>query len=294
MEKPSSQPASRRNTPKGTKNTLEQVRPRKMTRGEKKIAREIACHMSRIKKSNKKDNFRREMALLSMTTEFKFYGDIIIQPRDEAIRTAIESSKSDLNYLHKVFFVDGACFTGGKGRKRSPDIRKALGAAVVYMSSGVTRVWEERLFHPPKGGGYLQAELTAVAEGLAIAVLEILRAKDQDILGSKGALTESKVTIFTDCQGALQRIIKLREAVSTEQRLRGNPIVRKLITRSQYLNSLGVKVELCWVPGHSHVEGNERAHVAARVAASPDLGICLDEGLQMIEYSLLRHVKEHS
>lgn len=100
---------------------------------------------ARIKKANKKANFRREMALLSAITKFRFYGDMIIQPRDDAILTATKSSKSNLNHQHGVFFVDGPYFIQVKGTHGTLDTGKAPGAAVVYMSSGVAQVWEERL-----------------------------------------------------------------------------------------------------------------------------------------------------
>jgi ribonuclease HI len=72
--------------------------------------------------------------------------------------------------------------------------------------------------------------------------------------------------------------------VLTEHRLRHDPVVRKLVTRSQYLRGYGVEVELRWVPGHSLIEGNVRADAAARYARmNSDLGVAVDEGLRLIE-----------
>jgi len=53
---------------KAIKNILERVYPRKIKPSEKKIAREIACHMSHIKKVNTKANFHKEIALLNAIT----------------------------------------------------------------------------------------------------------------------------------------------------------------------------------------------------------------------------------
>jgi hypothetical protein len=58
------------------------------------------------------------------------------------------------------------------------------------------------------------------------------------------------------------------------QRLYSEPTLRKLITRSQYLRRLGIKLELRWVPRHSRIKGNERADA--------DRFVSLDEGLQLI------------
>jgi len=102
-----------------------------------------------------------------------------------------------------VFFVDGSSFARVKGRQFASDLGKASGAAVVYMSSGV---WEERFFALPKGGNYLKAELAAIAEGLAIAVPEMIRGNDRNKSSSEETWTKPKVTIFTDCQNALRRI----------------------------------------------------------------------------------------
>ncbi|KAK1763575.1 hypothetical protein QBC33DRAFT_241373 [Phialemonium atrogriseum] len=56
------------------------------------------------------------MALLNATTKFRFYSDMIVQPRDDAILTATKNSKPNLNHQSRV---------------RAPDMGKASGVAVV-------------------------------------------------------------------------------------------------------------------------------------------------------------------
>ncbi|KAH8743751.1 hypothetical protein F5883DRAFT_440660 [Diaporthe sp. PMI_573] len=100
----------------------------------------------------------------------------------------------------------------------------------------------------------------------------------------------SQVIIFTDCQEAMSRVDGLRHISPTDQWLRGDPILRKLVARSQYFCGVGVEVEIRWVPGHSGVEGNVHADAAARSAAwrCPGIaeGVYLDEGLRIIELQL--------
>ena len=146
-----------------------------------------------------------------------------------------------------VFFVDGA---SSKGKATG-----AAGAAVIFFSD-TAQVWEKRLFILPGDIGFLKAELHAIAEGLAIAVTDVIRAGNQDVPGSKGNLPKPKVTIFSDCQYALGSLARLSRVASTEKQVRRNPCLRKLITRSQYLYGLGTDVRLRWVPGHSDVKGN--------------------------------------
>lgn len=117
----------------------------------------------------------------------------------------------------------------------------ASGAAIVCKSPGNEQVWEERYFVLPNGPNSLVAKLTAIAEGMVVAASGILSPKDQNISDPRRTLTKPKVIVFTACQNALSRINKLRKGVLTKQ-LRGDPIVLKLITRSQYLRNHEVGV----------------------------------------------------
>lgn len=258
----------------------------KPSRRERAIGRETAVCISRIAKENKIANLRRELALLHATAELRFHGQIIVEPREDATRTAANTRDSTApdGSRQLVFFVDGSRFTNvkDKRKRKAPASGKAAGAAVVYQTD--VKTWEERTFNFADGHNSKGTEMAAIAEGLAVALSQVLLL-DRDQSKSIG-----RVIIFTDCQAAMFRIERFRCTSLAEGRLRSDPIVRKLVTRSQYLRGLGVAVEIRWVPAHSGVEGNVRADAAARSAAwrLPGIaeGVYLDEGLQMIELGL--------
>lgn len=234
----------------------------KMTRSERKIARELASHIAQLKRTNKRANYCREIKLLETSDTFQFYGNVIIQSKEDAQLVAKNAIGPETRQKQeRAFFVDAACFRG-----------KASGAGVVFLSSGGGEYWEERYYALSKGISSLEAEFIAVAEGLATAVAQLETSP------------MPKVMIFTDCQDALYRIHRLRKLEFTGKALGDRPVIRKLVTRSQYLHRHGVEIELHWVPGHARVEGNRRAHAAAQEAATtPNLGVSLDEGLLLME-----------
>lgn len=259
----------------------------KQSRRERAIGRETALHISRIARENKIANLRRELALLYATAELRFHGQIIIEAREDAIRTAAATTMKSTapgGSQQLVFFVDGSRFTNvkDKRKRKAPASGKAAGAAVVYQTD--VKTWEERTFNFSDGHKSKSTEMAAIAEGLAIALTQVL------LLDIDQRKSIGRVIIFTDCQAAMFRMEKFRCNSLAERRLRSDPIVRKLVTRSQYLRGLGVEVEIRWVPAHSGVEGNVRADFAARSAAwrLPGIaeGVYLDEGLRMIELGL--------
>lgn len=249
------------------------------------MGQQTADHIGSIAKENKKANLRRELALLRATADLRFHGQIIIESREDAILTATTTRNSEPGDESRqlVFFVDGSRFTNIKDKRnrKAPKSGKAAGAAVVYQR--LDEEWEERAFCFADGLKSKITEMAAIAEGLAIALSQIL-------LSSNGQRMEkAKVVIFADCQAAIHHVNKFQRTSPSEGRVYNDPIVRKLVTRSQYLRSLGVEIEIRWVPGHSGVEGNIRADAAARSAAwrCPGIanGVYLDEGLRIIELS---------
>jgi ribonuclease HI len=79
--------------------------------------------------------------------------------------------------------------------------------------------------------------------------------------------TTSTVVIFTDCQAALSELQKLQNVSYTEKQLEGNAVARRIITTSQYLQRVGVHLEIRWIPGHAGIQGNCYADTAARAMA---------------------------
>ncbi|KAL1872064.1 hypothetical protein Daus18300_004433 [Diaporthe australafricana] len=257
----------------------------------RKLARSAQRQENLARKATRKANYHNELALLRAVTagsDLHFCGEIIIQSREAGILAATDASGSAFNPSHRVFFASGVSipgrvrYTQEDGACQKTGMRSA-GAAVVYRRrpGADNHIWQRNLF----GLGVtaenrsIEAGLLAVAECLAIAATEMARAKDQ--------ATSRKVTIFTDCRAAMDKIDKFRHVGLTEQQLRGIPIRRKLITRSQYLSRhLGVDVELRWVPRHSGAEGSRNAEAAAQKAAMTveprKGGDSLDKGLQAL------------
>lgn len=260
-------------------------------RSERAIAASLRQHMSDIAETNRKANSRRELALLRSTPELRFAGDVITQPRDDAILAAREAAsrpRPECAEKELVFYVDGSSFY--KPGKRNA--KRCAGAAVVFPADD-GQVWQERVFPLPRETDAFGAEMTAIAEGLAVALSQTLT--------QPGGIR--KVAVFSDCPGALVRLNELRQRTFSEECLRSelpvNSVLRKLITRSQYFRRLGISVELRWVPAHSGVEGNVRADRAARNAAQDDRagpgltkGVYLDEALHLIELEVTGKGKE--
>ena len=259
----------------------------KLSRSERAMGQTTADHISSTAKQNKKANHQRELALLEATPDLRFHGKIIIESREDAIATAIASKNSEPadETQQLVFFVGGSRFTNikDKRKRKAPSSRKATGAAVVYQTR--EQEWEQRVFCLPDGFKSKMTEMAAIAEGLAIALSQIL------LICNGQHKDKAKVVIFSDCQAAMTHVDTFQRTSPGEGRLHGDPIVRKLVTRSQYLRSLGVEVEIRWVPSHSGVMGNIRADAAARSAAwrTPGIaeGVYLDEGLRMIELGIV-------
>ncbi|KAL6794881.1 hypothetical protein GGI42DRAFT_332533 [Trichoderma sp. SZMC 28013] len=147
-----------------------------------------------------------------------------------------------------------------------------------------------------RGPDTVFTELAAVAYALTIAMAERALYLDDNKRHSNGKAKWSKVTIFSDCISALQKICKLQEGAIAiaDARLICDPLLRQIMTMSQYFHFNGVQVELRWVSGHSGVEGNCLADTAARYAANHQgIGMLLPEGLNWDTEPLSNHMKTH-
>lgn len=239
----------------------------------KRAERLSAKANNRNRKAHLKANLLGDKALLSVTDDLRFFGDVIIESRDDAIAAAKLSDQGP----HKLhLFVDGSTFYG--------EHDKGSGAAVVYKSSADPKGWVETIFHIPGARIAWQAEEFAIAEALAVAVPWAIRAKDRSELQIEVIHETLSLVIFTDCERALWKLVKHKGVAFPRSQLQGNAVYRKIVTRSQYLGNLGVQVQLRWIPGHTNIMGNERAHQRARYAAKHrKLNMVRDEGLELIE-----------
>ena len=92
------------------------------------------------------------------------------------------------------------------------------------------------------------AELTAILKALEILMLH----PEQRFKQPK---------IFTDCQAAILSI--------KETRLQsGQRVLQKIWKTAAWLHQQGTTVVIQWAPAHEGIEGNERAHNAARLSTA--------------------------
>jgi ribonuclease HI len=246
------------------------------------VLRAITCQITTM--INQKANYRMERALWNATSELQFCGDVTIEESPgDAIATVTDiSSKSSTDSQHIVIFVDGSL---AHKSDDTPDSIAHLGAAVVYKFSEDGQDWQKRqYFTTSNKRDSVLAELFAIAQGLAVATELIMRLRRQNGCEAGGMATNYRVTIFSDCQSALWQVKNLRKKPVAKSQMCSDPIISKIITRSQRLRQVGVHLELRWVPGHSKVEGNVVADRAAYLAAkTPDTNVSIDEGLRLIE-----------
>ncbi|KAL6890653.1 hypothetical protein GGI43DRAFT_415394 [Trichoderma evansii] len=247
-----------------------------------------------VKKSRKKASVQIEAALFAATSIPCFYGNLTIQPKEEAILKAMEMSHHKEGQL--AFFTDGAVHIRkskqdtvhrisskqAQCQSRDPPLRRnmiKLATTIAYKATE-NNEWIVKAFTvPPRGRHYyLEAEMAGVAGALAIAISSIKISK------KKPSITSHKVVILTDCLAAIHQLQKLQEHTPKRQ-FQDNALACKLITRSQYLHDLGVTLEVHWIPGHHPaIPGNLRADTEARRTAKSGMNVyeweLIEVGLQ--------------
>ena len=179
----------------------------------------------------------------------KFKADIIIRCKKKALEEARKLQAG------LVLWTDGSKLDQGQV------------AAAVCWEDNPTGRWREKSEYLGKNKEIVDAELWAILEALDIA--------NTSAIGS-----EVPVTIFCDSQKALNAIAH----PSTCQEYR---FLRDLIyKRTETLHRNGHHIKLIWVPGHSEILGNEKAHVVARKRA--------EKGGKLIErWSSLAYCRYH-
>lgn len=136
--------------------------------------------------------------------------------------------------------------------------------------------------------------MSGIAGALGMAISDILVGSNCYNRDDEQAPWESasRVVILTDCQAALFELQRLQHVSYTEKQLQGNSIARRIITRSQYLQRLGVQLEIRWVPGHAGVQGNHYANTAARAMARSGANCKEEETIQLITHDEPQNERE--
>ena len=179
----------------------------------------------------------------------KFNADVIVRCKKKALE---EARKTQVGL---VLWTDGSKLDQGQV------------AAAVCWEDNFTGCWKEKSEYLGKNKKIGDAELWAILMAL-------------DIASKMGIGCDIPVMIFCDSQKALNTIV--RPSIYHEYRF-----VRDLIyKRIEELQSNGHPIKLLWVPGHSGILGNEKAHIVARNRA--------EKGGKLIErWSSLAYIRKN-
>ncbi len=157
-----------------------------------------------------------------------FPGVICMPERQEALDEAAKQRPGT------TLWSDGSRLQSGR-----------VGAGVAYQAlPGAS--WEHLEIPMGVGKEAYDAELTGVTSALEWAIKRQF---------------QGPIHVFLDSQAAINRLREAYAGGGQEEALRAHSAARKLAERGQL-------VTIHWVPGHSHVPGNEQADQAARSAAS--------------------------
>ncbi|CAK44373.1 hypothetical protein AnigIFM59636_005666 [Aspergillus niger] len=191
---------------------------------------------------NQKKKQKQQQQLLPPPTiriqDDRFDRVLLIKPRQEALNYAKEVTETSPDDYH-VFWVDGST----AANEAAPS-----GVAVIHGHSGRDA---DELYCVDEIRISQLAELFAIGAGLRAAVRQLGRLQ----------VSGHVVQFFTDCQAAMEM---LRPGAKRLSPLAGR-LVRLVDALSHRLCSMGVKVELHWVPGHQCVLGHKRADLLSRV-----------------------------
>jgi hypothetical protein len=232
----------------------------------KQLAREHKKHIATLRRTCPAASRQVEEALFTAAPDYlRFCGQLIIEPREEAIATGKDLSLPREGQF--VFFTDGGCH---RFPERPPHKQMKLGAGVAHRTRE-SGEWSVVAFsvHCGRMPYYLEAEMAGIAGALGIALSSI---------SEHGTTLSQKVVVLTDCQSAIFKLKELQDSSRTRAQLQGWVVARKLVTRSQYLGQLGIPVEIRWLPSrHIIVGGNRLAHSGARAAAKGTITVVPEE-----------------
>ena len=187
---------------------------------------------------------------IDRTSEVETYSTTSIPPWTESLAKTIISSKSKTNeaehhneVVHKIRNNRRALISYTDGSK----LDNKIGAGLVIEMPGQPDI--ERTIPMGTRAEVYDAEL----EGIQAAAQKILQ------VCQIGSHTINEAWIFTDNQAAVQRISTLKPAP-------GQAAAITVAKVSKLLQEHNITLTIQWVPGHTDVEGNEKADQLAKAA----------------------------
>ncbi|KAJ5381937.1 uncharacterized protein N7496_004365 [Penicillium cataractarum] len=185
----------------------------------------------------------------------RFQGVIEHRRWEEAMDFAADMGDCELSTdkVHRhIFWTDGSIVQGA-----------CAAAAVVWKQPPSSKWMTEGHPYPYLTQNTEVVEMFAIAHALRRAVDEVRQARSR-VTGGPHLQVTHEVFVFTDSLGALNSI---KEDAWGFHTLGKCEQAHTIIDYSIELRSLGARLELHLVPGHSNVPGNMEAHRAAKKAA---------------------------
>ncbi|KAJ5702650.1 hypothetical protein N7488_010198 [Penicillium malachiteum] len=190
----------------------------------------------------------------------QFTGQAVIRTRDGAMGFALYMQNMDpinANIHCHTLWTDGSLL---QGRGLSGGL---AGGAVVWRNRpGVSwKCLKRRMMHRTRDSNLPEVMAVSMAMGKAVELVRTARTTRRQALNDE-------VLIFTDSSFAVTLVGNAWRGVSQTTRSwpHMKPWIDELLVSYGTLRTMGVRVEVHWVPGHSGVEGNSQAHLAARAA----------------------------
>ncbi|KAJ5626611.1 hypothetical protein N7528_004038 [Penicillium herquei] len=190
----------------------------------------------------------------------QFTGQAVIRRRDGAKGFALFMQNMEpisANIHCHTLWTDGSLM---QGRGFSGGL--AGGAVVWRTRPGVSwKCLKRRMMHRTRDSNLPEVMAVSMAMGKAVELVRTARTTRRNALNDE-------VLIFTDSSFTVTLVGNAWRGVSQTTRNwpHMKPWMDELLVSYGTLRTMGVRVEVHWVPGHSGVEGNSQAHSAARAA----------------------------
>ena len=184
-------------------------------------------------------------------TPIEFAGQVIVQHRLDAMRQALSEHTQDgqakpgRHSIHVDAAVSQETNTTGIGVVHKAD-RWYFASPWVTYGYRIQQCLDQT-----------EAETWAVWQGLEL----MLERVQNDRMCVKPQDPCNVVVVYSDCIAALHNINRGTSS--------GSKVVRRIIRQSRKLRNFGIDVQLCWVPGHRGVPGNELADLVSKKAGEP-------------------------